>query len=186
MRLLVRHRRSGVEGDEAPVSETKAVAPLVIFTPSAMAPEVLETIFVQREPLARRIVESIKESASGPTKHHWLLVGQRGMGKTHLVALVYHRLQRVRGLKKHLRIAWLREETWEVTSYLDLLEVILGAIAQELSGKEAADLRARTDELLDLDRTRARRAAEVLVLEAIGDRTLLLLVENLDEVMKGI
>jgi replication-associated recombination protein RarA len=60
------------------------------FTPSLMSPETLEKIFVQREEIAQDLVDRIILSATTPAKHHSLLIGARGMGKTHLVSLVYY------------------------------------------------------------------------------------------------
>ena len=54
------------------------------FTPSMMKQEDLEAIFVQREALARRMVELIRDSALTPSKHYTLLIGPRGIGKSHL------------------------------------------------------------------------------------------------------
>ena len=61
--------------------------------------EALEAIFVQRHQLVADLVERIRESALTPNKHHTLIIGARGMGKTHLVSLVYHRLQAMSDLK---------------------------------------------------------------------------------------
>ena len=59
------------------------------FTPSLMAQEALEALFVQREDLARRITEQIRDSALTPSKHHTLLIGPRGIGKTHFISLIH-------------------------------------------------------------------------------------------------
>src|SRR5207249_6711359 len=101
------------------------------FTPSLMSAETLEAIFVQRGPLAQRTVELIRDSALTPAKHHSLLIGPRGIGKTHLVALIYHRLRGMSDLHDRLRIAWLREEEWGVGSFLDLLVRLLRAALAE-------------------------------------------------------
>ncbi|MDQ2688214.1 MAG: ArsR family transcriptional regulator, partial [Armatimonadota bacterium] len=61
------------------------------FTPSLMPAEALEAIFVQRERLARRTVELVRDSVLTEAKSHTLFVGPRGIGKTHLVSLIYHR-----------------------------------------------------------------------------------------------
>jgi Cdc6-like AAA superfamily ATPase len=63
------------------------------FTPSLMNAADLESIFVQREAIASDLVDRIRESVLTSTKHHSLIIGARGMGKTHLVSLVYHRVQ---------------------------------------------------------------------------------------------
>ncbi len=153
------------------------------FTPSIMSPKTLEAIFVQREGLAKRIVELVRESACGGSKHHVLLVGPRGIGKTHLVALVYHRIRAMKDLNGRLVIAWLREEEWGVTSFLDLFLRIFRALSAEYGDVR---LDGRVDSLYDLPPEEAERKAGELLREFVGDRTLLVLMENLDEIFEGL
>lgn len=167
-------------------SAVVAAHPLVTFTPSAMAPEVLEAIFVKREPLAKKIVAGIKAGTSSSAKQHWLLVGPRGIGKTHLLSIVYHRVVNQKSLRRKLVIAWLREEAWEVASYLNLLEAILQAVAADQGGAAAERITDTLDALLDVSAHEAEQAAERLLLEVLADRTLLLMAENLDEVFQGL
>src|SRR5712692_7143558 len=101
------------------------------FTPSTMTSEALEATFVQREGLARRIVELVRDSVLTQSKHHTLIIGPRGIGKTHLISIVYHRISKMEDLRKHLFIAWMREEEWGITSFLDLLMRIFRALLAE-------------------------------------------------------
>jgi tetratricopeptide (TPR) repeat protein len=151
------------------------------FTPSLMNPADLESIFVQREAIAADLVDRIRESVLTPTKHHSLIIGARGMGKTHLVSLVYHRVQAMADLHDRILIAWLREEEWGITSFLKLLLRILRAI-------DPADpaIQQRIEALYELSSAEAEQAAISLLTEIIGDRTLLLITENLDDLFKGL
>src|SRR5688572_22212852 len=101
------------------------------FTPSVMDPEALEAIFVQREAIVQRILDLTVESALTTSKHHTLLIGPRGIGKTHGVSLVYHRVKAIEDLREKLMIAWMREEEWGITSLLDLIMRIFRALAAE-------------------------------------------------------
>ena len=98
------------------------------FSPSSMPAALLEQTLVQRHDLAQRLVELFVESAEGQSKHHVLLVGPRGIGKSHLAALVYHRLMASGGTASKLAIAWLDEDEWGVASFLDLLVKIMRAL----------------------------------------------------------
>jgi tetratricopeptide (TPR) repeat protein len=154
---------------------------LFSFTPSLMDGETLEAIFVQREALAADLVERIRESVLTQNKLHTLIIGARGMGKTHLVSLVHHRIQAMDDLKERLLIAWLREEEWGVTSFLDLLLRIFRALAEGDSTVEG-----RMEGLYNLSSEEAEAAGTRLLNELIGERTLLLIAENLDELFKGL
>jgi DNA-binding transcriptional ArsR family regulator len=159
------------------------------FTPSLMSPQELETILVQRQDLAQELFEKILLSATTPAKHYALLIGMRGMGKTHLVALIYYRLlaelTKTPTLKDKLAIAWLREEEWGVDSWLDLVSRILRALAVEETQSKLLLEELRRISIEDsIDRAAAN--ATRLLKEAIGDRTLLLIMENLDDLFKGL
>jgi tetratricopeptide (TPR) repeat protein len=159
------------------------------FTPSLTSPQELETILVQRQDLAQELFEKIVLSATTPAKHYALLIGMRGMGKTHLVALIYYRLlaefDRNQMLKDKLVIAWLREEEWGVDSWLDLVSRILRALAVEEPQSKLLLEELRRISIEDsIDRAAAN--ATRLLKEAIGDRTLLLIMENLDDLFKGL
>lgn len=153
------------------------------FTPSLMSPEDLEAVFVQRQELATRIVELIRESALTEAKHYTLLIGPRGIGKTHLVSVVYHRIYRMDDLRDRLLIAWLREEEWGVTSLLDLFLRIFRALGEGYRKRELAD---RVDGLYELPADTAQQLAGERLKEYLAGRTLLLLVENLDNLFAGL
>lgn len=152
------------------------------FTPSLMPPEALEFIFVQREREAQRTVELVRESVLTANKSHTLFVGPRGIGKTHLVSLIYHRLRGLEELKDRLLIAWLREEEWGVSSFLDVLLRILRALSED-----DPSLETRVAAVSDTTtQAAAERTAQDLLRQIVGDRTLLLLAENLDDLFDGI
>ena len=148
-----------------------------------MAAEVLEAIFVQRQELAERLVELIENSVLTGSKQHTLLIGPRGIGKTHLVSLVYHRVRQLDSLRDRLLIAWLREEEWGVMSFLDLLLRILRALIAEDKNQELKD---QVEGLYQLSSDEAERAAAALLKEYVGRRTLLIIVENLDDLFHGL
>jgi DNA-binding transcriptional ArsR family regulator len=154
---------------------------LYSFTPSLMDGEALEAIFVQREALAADLVERVCESALTSSKLHTLIIGARGIGKTHLVSLVYHRVQAIADLKDHLLIAWLREEEWGVTSFLDLLLRIFRALSEA-----DPSIEMQVEPLYALASDEAETEGVRMLNELIGDRTLWLIAENLDDLFSGL
>jgi tetratricopeptide (TPR) repeat protein len=150
---------------------------LSTFTPSAMPQATLEGMFVQREQLLQSIVQDLAASVDG-TKQYLMLVGARGMGKTHFVSLVYHRLKQEAGLTDKLLIAWLREEEYGVNSWLYLIVEILRSLSQE--GIETEEQIAR---LAGLPINEAEYLANRLLTEVIGDKTLLIITENIDKLL---
>ncbi len=156
---------------------------LSTFTPSLMPHDTLEAILVQRHELVGRIVDLVRESAIGGSKHHTLLIGPRGIGKTHIVSLVYHRVRAMNDLQDRLLIAWLREEEWGISTLRDLLIRILLTLAEEYSDPE---LKRRVDELYRHDPEAAERLAGELLKQHVAGRTLLVLAENLGDTFAGL
>jgi tetratricopeptide (TPR) repeat protein len=147
-----------------------------------MPPELIEGTFVQRESVADRLVDIFEESARRQSKHNALLVGPRGIGKSHLVSLVYNRLKAKKDLDDKLCIAYLKEDEWGITSFLDLLLRILRAASEESSLQPPSSM----SDLSKLSRSRAEDHVWRSLQETIGARTLLVIVENLDAVFEKI
>ena len=151
-----------------------------------MSPETLEAILVQRHALAEHLVELIRVSALTDNKHFQLLIGPRGIGKTHLVSLIYHRVVKMEDLRDKLLIAWLQEEEWGIASFLDLLRGIFRAIAKEYPEVYQAELHDDVEKLYDLSPEQAEFKAAELLRDFVGKRVLLLIVENLEDVFSGL
>ena len=152
------------------------------FTPSRTDPETLERIFVQREALAKDAEERLRESASTGNMHHLMFIGPRGSGKTHLVALIFHRLVVREDLSDRLRVAWLAEDE-TTTSFLKLLLRIHRALVQRYPEEFPPPAPGHLQELDESGRI--EWLTELLVTSLRG-RTLLVIVENLDELFKGL
>jgi tetratricopeptide (TPR) repeat protein len=152
------------------------------FNPSAMPPDVIEATFVQRQSIAERLVEIFEESARRKSKHNVLLVGPRGIGKSHLVSLVYHRLKAKPALADKLCIAYLKEDEWGMNTFLDLLLRILRAVSDE----ENLATPTNISDLSQVSRTEAENHAWQSLQRILKDRTLLLIIENLDAVFERI
>jgi tetratricopeptide (TPR) repeat protein len=147
-----------------------------------MTPEALEGIFVQREDLARAILERVRESATTASPLHTLLVGPRGIGKTYLICLIYHRLREMEDLHDQLVLAWLREEEFGATSFPDLLLRTLRALVAE--HKDNNELAGRLQALCNLSPDKVESAALQLLRSLVQGRILLILMENLDDLFQ--
>lgn len=152
------------------------------YSPGNLAPDALERLLVGREQLVEELTQKVRKSVTSAHKHYVLLVGPRGVGKTHLIALVYHRIASTEAfspIRGKFLVAYLNEEEWGVASFLDFLLVIL----RSLQAHEPALEPALADIQLQFESSaeRARDAAEELLIRTVGDRTLVLLCENLSD-----
>jgi tetratricopeptide (TPR) repeat protein len=153
------------------------------FSPGNCDPTFLESITVGREELLRALEKAVSSSVRSGAGHHWLIVGPRGAGKTHLVALLRDRVQRNEKLRKRVVIAYLKEEERGVAHFLDWLVRILQSFVRH---EEAAPELARDiEQLMDMEHEAAQAAAEQLLIRSVGKRRLLLLVENLGEIFSS-
>lgn len=148
------------------------------FTPSMMAPQTLEAMLVQRDPLLQRSLSNVLESLHTGSSHHTLFVGPRGIGKTHLISLLHHRLTQAPGLQDTALIAWMREEEWGVTSFFELVLRILRTL--DASYPEL-QVQALTKPLYELPLKEAEKLAESILLQVLGPKRLVVLLENLDD-----
>lgn len=152
------------------------------FTPSTMSADDLRGIFVQRSALLNDLEEGLIESIETEAKHHYLLVGPRGIGKSHLISLLFHKLNDRKRTRNSFLIAWLREEEW-VLSFTDLIMRIINALREQhpqIVATKALDL------IYSLPPEEAQRQAVDLLLEVLGSRTLIILVENLKDIFDAI
>lgn len=147
------------------------------YTPSNTDPKLLKRIFVQREKLLERIVDRLSRSMTKGDKHHILLVGPRGSGKTHLVSLAVWELQGKEELADVMRIAWLGEDD-SFTGLVHLAFGIASQLAKEYPDEFPADFKTPVRRLSPDD---AALAVLRSIIKQLGDRKLLLVTENMDQ-----
>ncbi len=150
------------------------------FSPQRTDPEALEKILVQRHDLLAESVERIRDSVLTDNKHHLLFIGPRGIGKTNLVSLIVHRLKKLPKLQTKMRLAWLNEDE-TATSFLKLLILIYRDLTQRYPDEfPAADLQRVYGHKPD----QARELLGASLLEHLGKRTIVVIMENLDSLFK--
>ena len=157
------------------------------YSPGNMDPESLEALFVGRDEVMEDVLSRVINSVQSPDKHYILLVGPRGSGKTHFLALACHRLMKHvdnANIRDRVVFALLSEEEWGVASFLDLLVRILRA----LSG-QTPNLGAEIEEIYERfskDPADAEMFALALLRQRTRGKTLLLLCENLVDLFAGL
>ncbi|MEZ6122142.1 MAG: winged helix-turn-helix transcriptional regulator [Planctomycetaceae bacterium] len=152
------------------------------YTPSNTDPKILKRIFVQRETLLEKIVDRLTVSMTSGDKHHILLVGPRGSGKTHLVSLVAWELRQKENLSDVMRMAWLGEDD-TFSGLIHLAFAIAKALAAEYPDEFPEDFRSDVRGLPPDD-----AALSVLntVIRNLKHRQLLIMTENLDQTFSGL
>jgi Flp pilus assembly protein TadD/DNA-binding MarR family transcriptional regulator/Cdc6-like AAA superfamily ATPase len=119
------------------------MAELYKWTPALQKPEDLQKLLVGRELLIRRLLQAIEEASEGKSLQHFLLIGPRGIGKTHLLLLLYHTVRGTiswNGAFQNLSQSWepilLSEEQYGVGSLTDLFIEILKQLKEQTSDEK--------------------------------------------------
>jgi tetratricopeptide (TPR) repeat protein len=162
-----------------------------VFNPRSSSQDTLEAMLVGRDGLIREILDDLRAQTTSETRQHWLLQGPRGMGKTHLAAILYYRVRGDAELSRAYLPVWLPEtDAYQTVSAARLLGAIADQCAEEL---DAGGGPGNGQALLD-ERSRVEKEEgdpfdglhEMLVRFATREgRTLLVLVENLDAMLSG-
>ena len=157
------------------------------YSPGNMDRQSLEALFVGRGDLMEDVLARVTNSVLGTGKHYILLVGPRGSGKTHFLALAHHRLMdrfAAANAQSKVVVAPLKEEERGVASFLDLVVRILRAIADQVSGLDAEI--AAIYEKFPKDAPEAEAFALARLRHHTRGKTLLLLCENLADLFDGL
>ena len=157
------------------------------YSPGNLAPNILERLLVGRSDLLDEILSKVSKSIHSSSKQHILIVGPRGAGKTHLIALLNQRLATDPNLayeREHSVVAYLNEEEWGVASFLDFILVILRSMQD--SDREIVSHISLVESTFERDPEKARDIAEEVLREKVAGRTLVLLCENLHNLFEGL
>ncbi len=107
------------------------------YTPALESAETLQQVSVGREQQLHRILQALDEATHSRGHKHFMLVGPRGIGKTHLLLLIYHSLMGAidsSDVDETVRSSWIpivfAEEEYGITSLLDLLIAVLTRLAE--------------------------------------------------------
>ncbi len=93
------------------------------YSPENMPEDVLRKLFVGRDKQFKSLVKEIENAARKKTPRFYLIVGPRGIGKSHFLVLLYHEIQNKLG--SILIPIKLREEEYSVYRTSDLFLRIL-------------------------------------------------------------
>jgi len=155
-----------------------------IYTPSRGDYPLLEKTHVGRHALLDALMDSIRASARGRTVQHWLLIGPRGIGKSHLVCLLHGRLRRD---CPEVFPVMMPEEGQGIVNLAQFMERIVDSMLGEMDDLGQKDERLdgfyqRLRDEQDESRLRDLVADFLVQWTDNGRRKLVLFAENLDRV----
>lgn len=139
-------------------------------------------ITVARAPLVQDTLEILRGSMSRNSKHHFLFIGPRGIGKTHLLSLIEDGIAASPDLAAHYVVARFPEESHRTLSFADFLlglcELLGDILPDEPLWRELHQrLRTQEDDTIIVDtlvpalrrQNRERRRTVLVMLENLGE-----------------
>ena len=160
------------------------------YTPSRQDPSFLERTSTGHEDLLSDLFVSIEDQVRKTTHQHWLLIGPRGIGKSHIIALLQNRVKSNPILYKRWLPIWFPEEAAGIITLRDFMEKVMKLSRDELIKEGSSDNGRRFDELLEAthgevnDRKAINRIrAFLLDWKEENHRKILVLLENADRVL---
>jgi len=101
------------------------MADTTLYNPATLREEDLIANFVVRTKTFEKIFKDIRNSNMRYPEKHYLIQGQRGMGKTTLLLRLKYEIERTEDLKNWLIPVFFNEETYDVNSLAGLWEKLL-------------------------------------------------------------
>ena len=103
------------------MTATKAISHLGLYRTGLTSAAHRRHITVARDSLLQDTLDILHSSMSRNSKHHFLFIGPRGMGKTHLLSLIEDEIAASTDLSAHYVVARFPEESHRTLSFADFL-----------------------------------------------------------------
>ena len=154
------------------------------FGAKSVRPDVLEKMLIGRQKTADLLEQYVREIATNGVNQQVFMVGPRGSGKTHLLRVLYHRVQDL-VQSRQVVVSYFAEEEYGISGYLDFLIRIINAFMRWYDA-DKVHLTEQLNILRETPESRQEDVAETLISEYIGDKPLLVLSENFDNILEAL
>ena len=142
------------------------------YSPENMSEDILRKLFVSREELLESLVKEIRDASKNGTPRFYLMVGPRGIGKSHFLTLLYYEIEKKVTSLIPIKLA---EEEYSIYRASDFFLRILEENSVDVS------------DVLSLDNENEILHASLDKLKQISKRdgkNFILFIENLHELFK--
>jgi DNA-binding MarR family transcriptional regulator len=165
------------------VEGQQSVKAVLSFGAKSVDPATLEQSLAGREKNAEHLFNALEGIVKHGNNQQILVVAQRGMGKTHLLRLLYHRCQEYIN-QKRLVVAYFSEEEYGVSDFFDFLVRTLHAFIR-WNPEDLPYLDGKIKHLHEAPPSAQASVLEKIIGEYVSDKPLLIIAENFADLLNG-
>ena len=112
------------------------MATIFPYTPRKASYDTLASTLVARGAFLDELISNLREQAEVETLQHWRILGTRGMGKSHIITMIYYMVKQDDFLNKKWIPILMNEEEQGVFSLHTLFARILTKLGEEIARSE--------------------------------------------------
>lgn len=164
------------------VENKHSINTILSFGAKSVNPEILEQLLTGRADIADFFEQKITAIVEEKTNQFWLIVGQRGMGKTHLLKVLHSRVWHYVE-ENRLVIAYFAEEEYGVANFFDFLLRILNSFIKWYDN-DSEFLKSELEKLQNLPTNKQTLYLENIIKDYMKEKPLLILTENFGDILE--
>lgn len=164
------------------VENKQGINTVLSFGAKSVNPEILEQLLTGRAAAADFFENKVDAIVKNNNNQFWLIIGQRGMGKTHLMSVLHSRIQHYVKEGK-LVTAYFAEEEYGVDNFFDFLLRILNSFIKWYE-EDQAYLQKELEILQNTAASRQLSYLENIIKTFTAQKPLLILAENFGDILE--
>ncbi|WP_461148743.1 tetratricopeptide repeat protein [Spirosoma pulveris] len=162
----------------------KGISTFLSFGAKNVKPDILEKMLIGRQKTVSLLEQYVREIAQNGVNHQVFIVGPRGAGKTHMLRVLYYRVNEL-VQSRAIVVSYFAEEEYGISGYLDFLIRVINAFMRWYDA-DRATLETQLNILRETPESRQEYVAETIISDYVGDKPLLILSENFDSILEAL
>jgi len=164
------------------VENKHSINTILSFGAKSVNPEILESLLTGRDKTADFLENKVQTVVENGDNQFILVIGQRGMGKTHLLKVLHSRIWHY-SLEDRLTIAYFAEEEYGVANFFDFLLRVLNSFIKWYE-KDEEILKNKLEKLQETSFANQLNYLEKIIKEYINNKPLLIITENFGDILE--
>ncbi|PWH82331.1 hypothetical protein DIS18_08745 [Algibacter marinivivus] len=157
---------------------------LLSFSANKVPSKILEATLIGRKETVNQIENELIEKVTQGMTYQSLLVAPRGSGKTHITSVIYHRIKSNPILADIVVVAYMNEDERGIANFSDFIRHILLSFEKHKEGNYQV-INELISEVSFMPDNEQENSFVSLLLDFLGDKKLVLLIENLNVIFNN-